>query len=233
MFSTAQESSRRIQRSDRTLATEAYERVKWDILCCRLPPGQVFSESELVEKFGVSKTPVREALQRLKQEGLVRTIPSVGYEVSAVTVTDITELMEMRRILELAAVERSIQCITDDELDRIERLIGKPFVVGDEETRLRWFYENTEFHSALAAASGIQRLAQTVRAVMEESLRSYFVDEAPFSTEMAVTSHRQLIDALRRRDLQRAKELIEAEVDYGIETTVAVLDEPEVDPAFE
>jgi DNA-binding GntR family transcriptional regulator len=175
----------------------------------------------LGKAFGVSKTPVREALQRLRQEGLVRSIPSIGYEVVPLTLEDALELLEMRRVFELAAIERSIERITDEELDRLQELIGEAFLVSSEEDWLRWFNENTAFHAALAEPCGIHRLAQAVRDVMEQSFRLYFVGDGPFNTTIGTASHEQIIDALRRHDLKRARELIEGEVEYAIETTVA------------
>ncbi len=195
--------------------------MRWDILGGKLTPGQVFNESEFTRLFGVSKTPVREALQRLKQEGFVRTIPSVGYEVVAVTLDDALELLEMRGIVEMAAVKRTIERITEKELDRLEELVQEPFVTQDKEAVVQWYKENTAFHNALAQACGNRRLARAVRETLEESQRLYFITtHADFNTAIAVTNHKRIVEALRDHDLERAIELLAWEVDLGAKMAV-------------
>ena len=75
------------------------------ILCFELKPGERFFETEIAEDLGVSRTPIREALSRLEQEGLIKSLPKRGYAVSDVTAREIEELYEIREALEVTGSE--------------------------------------------------------------------------------------------------------------------------------
>lgn len=84
-------------------AEVAYEAIKKDIVEWRLQPGDALSEAQLAEEVGASRTPVREALQRLGREGLVKLVPGRGAFVSVVSVADVTEIFQLREMLEALA----------------------------------------------------------------------------------------------------------------------------------
>ena len=96
-----------------SLAEQVYMRLRTEILHCQLPPGTELSEAELAARFEMSKTPVREALVTLRQEGLVLTFPRRGYQVAPITFGDMNELFDLRIMLEAGAVELACQRITD------------------------------------------------------------------------------------------------------------------------
>jgi len=216
---------RQIQRSRRTLATEVYDLLKWDILTCELLPGQMISESDLVRQFEVSKTPIREALKMLTQEGLVRSMPSIGYVVAPIDLDELQEIYDMQKILETAAVERAIERITDEELDRLEELVGESFILSDKESIIRWFKSNTEFHIAIAEASGNRRLVEALRNVLEEMFRPGFLAElySGVNTEVFIADHRRIVEALRRKDAKLAVEWLTRQSEIGITAVIDAL----------
>lgn len=218
-------SARQIRRSRRTLATDVYDFLKWDILTCELLPGQMINESDLVRQFGVSKTPVREALKMLTQEGLVRSIPSIGYVVAPIDLDELQEIYDMQKILEAAAVERAIERITDEELDRLEKLVGESFILSDKESIIRWFKSNTEFHIAIAEASGNRRLVGALRNVLEEMFRPGFLAElySDLNTEVFIADHRQIVEALHRKDAKLAVEWLTRQSEIGITAVIDAL----------
>ena len=216
---------RQIQRSRRTLATEVYDLLKWDILTCELLPGQMINESDLVRQFEVSKTPIREALKMLTQEGLVRSMPSIGYIVAPIDLDELQEVYDMHKILEAAAVERAIERITDEELDRLEELVGESFILSDKESIIRWFKSNTEFHIAIAEASGNHRLVGALRNVLEEMFRPSFLVElySGLNTEVFIADHRRIVEALRRKDAKLAVEWLTRQNEIGITAVIDAL----------
>ena len=216
---------RQIQRSRRTLATEVYDLLKWDILTCELLPGQMINESDLVRQFEVSKTPIREALKMLTQEGLVRSMPSIGYIVAPIDLDELQEVYDMHKILEAAAVERAIERITDEELDRLEKLVGESFILSDKESIIRWFKSNTEFHIAIAEASGNHRLVGALRNLLEEMLRPSFLVElySGLNTEVFIADHRRIVEALRRKDAKLAVEWLTRQNEIGITAVIDAL----------
>jgi DNA-binding GntR family transcriptional regulator len=91
-----------------SLADEAYARIRRRIVGCELAPGAQVTEGQLVETHGIGKTPVREALQRLAQEGLVQPIRRSGYRIVPITLRDVRDLFGLRLIVEPAAAELAV-----------------------------------------------------------------------------------------------------------------------------
>lgn len=93
------------------LTDTAYHTVKRQVVECALPPGVEVTERELMERYGLSKAPLREALVRLSQEGLLRAIPRSGYRITPITVQDVRDIFELRLLLEpVAARQGSRPC---------------------------------------------------------------------------------------------------------------------------
>jgi DNA-binding GntR family transcriptional regulator len=184
-----------------TLASRVYQQLRREIISCRLKPGQVINESNLIQQYGVSKTPVREALKQLMQERLVRSIPGACYLVTQVTVKDIVELFEMRIILEEAISLRASRNITDQQLVELEARIGSEFRLNTDEDLIRWYDMNLEFHLYLARIARNERLADALRVTLEEVNRFLMMDKEMYTqTGELVEHHRKIIDAMRQRD---------------------------------
>jgi DNA-binding GntR family transcriptional regulator len=171
-------------------------------------------ESELVERYQVSRTPVREALTKLIQEGLVLAIPSVGHQVAPISMDDLREFVDMRIILECAAVERAATRMTPEHVRELSALAdtkGSADIaerLRDVDSTRKWYEENTAFHVKLAECSGNRLLVQSIRRLMENAYRFYFVSAA-FSLRVPrhVHHHREIVSALCAGDADRALEL--------------------------
>ena len=161
----------------------------------------------------------------LTQEGLIRSMPSIGYVVAPIDLDELREIYDMQEILEAAAVERAVERITDEELGRLEELVGESFILLDKDSILRWFKSNTEFHIAIAQASGNRRLALTLRSVVEEMFRPGCLAElySNLNTEVYVTHHKQIVEALRRKDAELAVELLTKQSEIGITAVIDAL----------
>src|SRR5438309_10691675 len=98
------------------LSTRVYDEIKDLILCNEILPGQKLHHQQLSERLGVSRTPVREALTRLVQEGYVSFLPNRGFTCTEIRMQEAEELYELREALEAFTVERSIANLTDSAL---------------------------------------------------------------------------------------------------------------------
>jgi DNA-binding GntR family transcriptional regulator len=184
-----------------TLAYQVYRQIKRSIITCQLKPGQVINESDLIQQYGVSKTPVREALKLLTQEGLVQSVPGTCYIVTPITVKDVMEIWEMRAILEEAGATRAAHLITDEQIRELETRVGEEFPLNGVEDLIRWYEVNTTFHLSIAKVSNNTRLVQSLQAILEEVTRFLLLDpEMPPDTHEWVHQHRRIVDALRQRD---------------------------------
>jgi GntR family transcriptional regulator, rspAB operon transcriptional repressor len=189
----------------------AYERLKQLILTGGLAPGAEVREVTLTESTGFGRSPVREALRRLVQEGFVEVRPRQGYRVSVVTLASVRDLFEMRLLLEPAAAELAATRATQEELAALHDLAHESYVPGDPDSYERFLARNREFHVRVAKAAGNERLANTLRVLLEEMQRLFFISVSGRDGDTAselVHEHHELHDALLARDGARARQVV-------------------------
>jgi len=189
---------------------DAYVRLKQCIMSGELLPGTQLSLPELAARYGMSRTPVRDALNALAQEGLVEVIPRRGYFVSGVTVRDVEDAFQLRLILESATAELAAPRISETEIERLSRL-SRRYIAGDIESYRMFLDENREFHLSIARATGNRLLAEAVERVLDHVQR-FLVLRLDLSTDAdeMLAEHRLLLHAFRARDVERAREAMRA-----------------------
>jgi len=170
--------------------------------------GERLNESQLALRYGVGKTPVREALGMLQQEGLVEVVPRVGYLTSRITLQDVDDIFGLRKIVEGAAAEMAATAISEETLQRLEQL-HSGYRAGDRESYLKFLDENADFHCTIARASGNRQLAEVVARLLEQMQRLVILRlDLSASGEDMVEEHREILAALRRRDPMLARDLM-------------------------
>jgi DNA-binding GntR family transcriptional regulator len=190
-----------------SLTARVYDRLRAEILTCALEPGQEISEQELAARFDVSKTPVREALATLRSEGFVRIFPRRGYQILPVTVRDMTELFDIRTILEAGAAELAVARISDAELDRLEQLAQVVYDRSEQPSLKRFIQANRDFHLAIAAAADNTRLLQLLERQLDELERIFYLGARLRDVNSEVVGdHTKIVRVLRSRDPAAARE---------------------------
>lgn len=183
------------------LRQQVYEQIKHDIITCKLAPGEPLSENQFLERFGVSKTPIREALTSLVQDGLVEYMPNRGFTVTTVSVADIQEIFEARVFFEAELFRLAVKKISDAEIDELEK---QSRVDGDSKSPdyAETFLEtNRKFHVALAAAGRNSRLLWYYETLMNEAQRLFYMDISLHQKDFRWGhGHEGIIQALRSRD---------------------------------
>lgn len=188
--------------------TRVYTALKRAILTCELAPGATLFEGQLAERLEVSKTPIRDALGMLVHEGFVTVQPRRGYRVSDITLADVTEVFQMRMLLEPAAAELAAERATADQLRRLQELAEESYVYGELPTYEEFVIKNRDFHVLLAEASGNGRLAAALRNLLEEMQRLFlFGLDIRDSAEEQIHEHRDLVDALLKGNHAMAREI--------------------------
>lgn len=186
--------------------------IRQDILSCGFQPGEELRESELAERYSVSKSPVRDALQRLQFEGLVETEPRRGHRVTPISVSDARDILEMRETLEVAAARKMVSEASDRDLAALDAY--READVSD----IRAFANyNRSFHIGLAHASGNRRLADEMRRLLDAYERLCLVSlerlrAVSGDMRTALADHCALIDALQARDAARAARISQRHV---------------------
>lgn len=183
------------------LRQHVYEQIKHDIITCKLAPGDPLSENQFVDRFQVSKTPIREALTSLVQDGLVEYTPNRGFRVTPISVADIKEIFEARIFFEEEIFRLAVKKISDAEIDELEK---HNWVNGDAKSpdHAEDFLEsNWKFHAMLAAASRNSRLLWYYETLMNEAQRLFYMDISQHNREFQWGhGHEGIIQALRNRD---------------------------------
>ena len=191
------------------LRDNVYESLRADILACRLAPGGDVREQELAERYAVSRQPVREALLRLEREHLVTVQPRQGYRVNPISLSDARDLLRFRLALEPACVMEAIDHAPDSVLKALDQY--RKFS-GNREDFIAY---NRAFHSALAHASGNRRMAGALCDLIGQADRLVRVSLAnvrDHDPTRLVKEHRELIEAMQRRDRRLAQRLIRAHI---------------------
>ena len=134
----------------KSLSDEVFEKMNTDIVTVRYKQGEVIIEAEVAHWFRISKTPAREALNRLNVEGFVESIPHKGYLVKSLSVNDILNLYQFRTILETASIELAILYASDKDLEQLEMISSEKFIMNDEDDYRRCAEAHYRFHILIA-----------------------------------------------------------------------------------
>ena len=194
------------------LAEKIYARIKGEIADFRLLPGDRFTETELAERYDVSRTPVRDALYRLKHEGFLDVAFRSGWRVLPLDFVRFDALYDLRIVLECAAVERLCQSDREFDLDDLREIWLVP--PGDRETRAKEIAKLDEaFHQTLVEAAGNRELAR-VHAEVTEKIR--IIRRLDFLKEQRIAAtyeeHGKLLRLILRRRAEQAAMLLRAHI---------------------
>ncbi len=202
-----------ISENKASIKDRIYASLKNDLITGVLPPGKFLQEKDLARTFGVSKTPVREALSELVKDRFIRLLPRKGYLVAPVDPQEVVENLELREILECVSIELAASRISAAELDELEGLIlPQPPAgnrLGGQNELEAYTGSNILFHRKLAAASGNRSMARAITKVLEDLLRVIFISYSLPQLEETGGDHVDLIEALRRRDAEQARGVME------------------------
>lgn len=181
------------------------------ILSGRLQPGERILSKVVAAELGLSRMPVREALQALEATGLVTLRPNRGAVVSELAAEHVAELLEMREVLEGLAARLAAQRVTPTDIEDLDALIAAMKRAAADPAR--WVDRHEAFHDRLASLSGRPRLAaelRRIRRVLQPCISRY-ANRHP-EPETIGHEHEVILDALRDGDSRRAEALAAAHV---------------------
>lgn len=197
-----------IQKPKPGLGEQAYQRIRADIVWCAIYPGDEVSEAWLCERYGFGKAPIRQALQRLSQEGYVTSQPRRRHVVSPVTLPMVRDLFDLRLGLEPAITDRACGKVDRERLLALDAVCVEGYVPGDLVSEGRFIRANHAFHLEIARASGNARMHRLMAEILDEMTRmlhlGFVLRERPseFSSE-----HRELIEALANNERKKVHDL--------------------------
>ncbi|MBE3574465.1 MAG: GntR family transcriptional regulator [Firmicutes bacterium] len=193
-----------------SLVEQIYKILHDDIVSLRLAPGQKLSVDSLVRRFGVSRTPVRDALNILVTDGLVTLSPRVGYFVVSLTPLDVEEISDIRKMIELYALPRAVRQITPAEIGRMEQETRRIQQLPESERRQTFERVDRSFHLDLIRLAGNKRLVEMFTEI------SAFIDlmrHLDVRINDALNEHLAILQAMREGNEAAAAKQLETHLE--------------------
>jgi DNA-binding GntR family transcriptional regulator len=206
------------------LAETVYAALRRAIIEREFDPGEPLTEQDLSRRFGVSRTPVREALAKLERDRLVRVVPKKGAFVRSVSADEVRELYQIREALEALAVRLAAPRLDRGELAGFETRFRELKAAGSRTTYTDVRALGDEFHGYLTKQAGNARLLEMLEQIREDARSVWTLSIlAPRRVRGLVREHLSIIDALKRSDARQAERRMVAHVRRVRETIFRLL----------
>lgn len=204
------------QQHSPNLSTDVFSVLKERIIRWEYAPGHRFTEEGLCEEFGVSRSPVREALRMLVENNLVDKAPHKGYSVKQLDMQEIHELYEVRMALETFVIERLASSDYPEkdwkELYRTWQNLRKAAMTGSAD----FAKLDEDFHERLAIWTGNRTLLQQIRSIDE---RLYFIRVTDITTPARLREtceqHLRILDCIKEKNIECAREALQLNIEDG------------------
>ena len=179
------------------------------IVSGEMRPGELYSAAGLAERFGVSATPVREAMLDLGKQGLVEVVRNKGYRVTVLSEADLDQITQIRQLLEPTAAAEAVPHISDDELVALRALAAAIVVAAAEGDLVSYVNADREFHLRLLAAAGNPRLVRIVDELRAQT-RLYGLSALVASGRLvdSAQEHVEMCDLIASGDAKKLKKLM-------------------------
>ena len=191
-----------------SLGGKVFQQLKNSILAGEFENGAELREIALAKKLGVSRTPVREALRQLEQEGLVEIYPNRGAYVKGITYKDVEDIFRIRARLEGLCAEMAVSSITHEQLDKLDEIILLSKFYEEKKDMEHLLKMDSQFHEVLFESCGSKMLEHQLKDyhqyVQKARLRSLKRQER---AKKSTQEHEEIMLAIKDRDAKRADEL--------------------------
>jgi DNA-binding GntR family transcriptional regulator len=209
----------------RSLSDRAYLAIRGLIVSLELSPGAPISEPELIERLGIGRTPVREALQRLAREELVAVYPRRGMFVTGVDVRDLVKLSEVRAAIEPEAARLAAERATDADRAEIDGLLAELRSAGGDERALIDLDER--IHRVIYRAAHNDLMEATLEQYYVLALRIWYLAlDRAHELRDAVQEHSAVLEAIRDGDGAAAAQVMRTHIEEFEQTMRGVLIQP-------
>jgi DNA-binding GntR family transcriptional regulator len=189
-----------------SVRAQVYALAQEQIVALHFKPGQPLSEKELSIQYGVSRTPVREALIQLSDDGLVEIFPQAGTFVSRISIHGVTEAQFIREALECAALRRAVDHVSAADVERLERNLQRQREANDAQDFQTFYILDEAFHQALVERSGfpgVWRVAQRAKVHLNRARRMSL--PAVSTIGRLIDQHAAILERVEQRDVAGAE----------------------------
>lgn len=193
----------------RLLHQVAYERLKNALKLSALKPGDLLSEGRIAKALGISRTPVREAIRRLAQEGLLQVIPGRAIAVAAPSIQDVLDALHIRELLEPELIRLATEGLPKEALDKLQETTQQMVIAAQEDDRLAWSKADTVWHEILSETCPNKLLGKLVlearNRVVGTVFQKYYY--APYLVQ-GTKEHEDIVDAILSKNSEKAENLM-------------------------
>jgi DNA-binding GntR family transcriptional regulator len=204
---------------EQNLKGRAYSVIKAKIIRCELRPGALLSEKALIAEIGSSRTPIREALNKLEEENWIRIYPKRGIFVTDISAKDVADIYTLRKMNESLAASLAAEHIDLDKVKPFHDLWGRPRQAPEVEEHMA---KDREFHLLIAYASGNKYLAQFISRLYDQASRVRFLslEKHKDRLEEVRLEHLAIMERLSARDKKGAGRAMRAHLEPAAETAM-------------
>lgn len=206
-----------------SLEESVYYTLEEEILSGKLREGDTLAEISLSKRLGVSRTPLRAAIHRLAEEGLVTVTPNKGATVRGVSPDDLMDIYKIRMRLEGLASAEAAQKITEEDLASLSESVelSRFYISRNDSEKLKEL--DTEFHNIIYRASG-NRLLSKILSELHRNIRAYrkLSLSVPSRIDKSVDEHGQILDAIARHDADEADRLTKEHISAALDNLLLV-----------
>jgi DNA-binding GntR family transcriptional regulator len=199
-----------------TLREKILETIREAILRGALKPGEKVAEPELAERFGISRTPIREAFRQLESEGYLTVIPRKGAVVTALSERDVEEFYAIKSILEGYAARMAAVNLSGKDIDRLEAINDRLEQLARDGDVKTFFRVHNEFHELFIRAAGNEKLLELIGQLLMKFNRLRMASlSLPGRMEISVNEHKKILEAFKSNDGEKANQLVSKTAAYG------------------
>jgi len=206
-----------VVRKGRFLREQVYRKLKESILNVMLEPNQRLIEEKLAAEMGTSRTPVREAIQKLEKEGLIHKLPKGGFAVNVIADEEIEEVFGVRSVLEGYAAYLATMRATDEDLSAMESIVKRQEIClengeTDEVVRL-----NTDFHDMIYACAKSKKLLAIISDLRDFIFRyRLLILRYEGMVSISIQDHKDMIALMKAKNARRVEKLVRKHIIRGM-----------------
>ncbi len=198
-----------------TLREKIVETIRGAIVNGKLPPGTRVAEPELADRFGISRTPIREAFRQLESEGFLTVVPRKGAVVASLSAQDISDFYDLKSLLEGEAARLAVKTLGPKDIERMEAVNRQIESASQRKDIKRVLALHNEFHDIFLQAAGNEKLHAIVQNLVMQFQRFRLILAMPGRIEGSIRQHREIIEAFRKKDPDLAEDLVRKNAQYG------------------
>lgn len=205
-------------RKGRFLREQVYKRLKALVLNGVLPPNKRLIEEKLAEEMGTSRTPVREAIQKLEKEGLIHKLPRGGFAVSVITNENIEEVFGIRSVLEGYAGYLATSRATEEELRALEEIVAREERCLKDSNIDEVVRMNTEFHDLLYRTAKSTKLYGLISDLRDYIFRyRIIIFRYEGMAAISIQDHKEMIALMRAGNARKVEKLVRKHIIRGMD----------------